>query len=247
MRRLPLLSALLALSACAGEPDDGLNEADAKDEWAEQLCAQATSCGCETGADATACAETSSARFLDWQNEARHAQLEFDAACMQRVLDRLSSFACDAVPMRDEPCDICSVWVGGVAEGQACESDPAPFASRCAQGLNCVAGACVDLCEQGYPTLAEGELCWGDDEPLGLCGPGLYCDYVSTQRCAAAVPLGGSCAADPCDSGAYCAEDETCAPRRAEGEACENDYECETLTCRAQACVAPEALVCGYL
>ncbi len=115
------------------------------------------------------------------------------AACRDQLRD---AGACQDVPFSALPG--CGVLVSGrVQEGGACALD-----HECAGDAFCAAdgGSCPGACARRKPLGAPA----GRD---GECGQGAY---VFDGRCAAPVPLGGSCAPTPfvgyprCADGSYC-------------------------------------------
>ena len=133
----------------------------------------------------------------------------------------------------------------------------------CASGLDCVASTCQDVPDRGQPC------------PMGTCaGAGDHCD-VATRTCVPLAALGQPCSTldgcqrplrcgsgtcrEPaalgqvcspvieCVPGAWCGPGNTCAVRRADGEACAEDLECSSAYCdpfgAAPACAVRP--VCG--
>jgi hypothetical protein len=109
--------------------------------------------------------------------------------------------------------------------GQACR----PFG--CTLGYLCDQGVCVSRPAAGQSCVAIG----GGER---FCfGPGLWCSGYSRGTCTQPPAVGQPCG-EACDGAGYCDPfgTGTCLRRKAAGQVCLNDRECDSGTCSLQVC-----------
>lgn len=116
-------------------------------------------------------------------------------------------------------------------QGENCQpsvDSPKPVLKFCEFGLFCDrnAGTC-------QPLLDVGASCQGDG-----CVPGATCQE---GKCAPKVVAGTACVAPvQCFPAHYCdLTTNTCAPRKAIGESCNSELDCQSEVCTEQKCAAP--------
>lgn len=165
-----------------------------------------------------------------------------------------SSSECAAGPGEEVDCD----------EGKCALSDSPSSLPRGAEGAACI-GSCEGEPGHGYSCThrpdVQGALCWSSDgvycsgetdqcEPLAAVGQA--CSLGSSSgvcvigaRCqdgvCVATANGDACSGssdNTCPAGSTCdSASKTCQPRKANGEACNEDYACASLECRNSRCV----------
>lgn len=81
------------------------------------------------------------------------------------------------------------------------------------------------------PAAKTGEACGGEV----LCREGLYCT-LDTRICAPLPKAGEPCPSLQCDASSFCYTDTLCAPKRANGEACDFDLQCMSESCGWKGC-----------
>ena len=143
------------------------------------------------------------------------------------------------------PNDLCvdgaCTTVNLASAGQPC-GDTANGPVLCGDGGLCINDVCVT------EAVANGQVCRvpdGEDETsrTALCSLGSRCDD-ETSNCVAQGGAGEACDSDnDCADGNYCG-DEVCAAKKANGEVCSQEGECQSEACVAGACVTSVAETC---
>lgn len=233
--------AFAGLITCGGD-DEGITSDNVRVVVAETLCAHADECTC--GSDYDECRSDLISLYADIQRTAEMADLKLDPDCVQTNLDLFTADCSEAPPQ--VACDEaqCNYWYGTVKKGEACEQVTA-YASECEQGLDCVAGKCIDWCSDEPETAGQGETCSVDGDRIALCDAGLACDDLDTGTCLPRPAIGEQCVSFSCESGAYCDFDSNvCMAQVGEGESCSTAVECDTLSCVEGVCGPREPFVC---
>jgi hypothetical protein len=245
----------------------GVPEGDAASSIASLICQLRFQCSCtltpEDGSTEEECVETLSARYAEWQEQARAAGLAYDGACLARKLEQQEARGCQTIADFDrDPAQICamqecSIYHGEVTSGQVCM--PGGRYSECASGLSCFAeiggdeiNRCEKNCSRQYETVVGlGEACMDASmNQIAYCEKGTACHYLQGVCVTPDVQVGGSCANGYCVEGAYCKvgdmDDGVCAALLANGEACANARECASGGCDPSTglCVALTPEIC---
>lgn len=131
-------------------------------------------------------------------------------------------------------------WCDGTCQPRLSEGSACTDSAACERGLFCLDGACA-------PPLQAGDDCAGNEAACDV-SQGLLCVVFDASTVCTLPTLsteGEPCGLTPqyvrfCSAELYCAPDQTCAPRKVEGEACGSAVECAPgLGCAAGACVVP--------
>jgi hypothetical protein len=201
------------------------------------LCTRLTALQCE--AEARCCSAPGrsrdaceSARISGCENDvhldaiAANPVAGFDAAAADEVFAelsrRLSSCDPEVVRWSGSQTGLRTLFKGSVAAGQSCKPAQLVNAQEADQAAALL--SCKD---------AEHTACM----PKSLLGE-WTCSAKSTQ--------GGSClTADNCDADSYCTASAqavfgTCAPRLSNGESCSDAAQCQSFSCGAGTCQAPD-------
>jgi len=109
-----------------------------------------------------------------------------------------------------------SVWVGLVADGQACATDLECASGTCNDGAASCGGTCAPTAPPDPPTVGENETC--DFQAGPRCDDELVC---SEGKCVRLPAENQDCLGAACASGLFCAEGK-CVKERAAGESCTN-------------------------
>jgi hypothetical protein len=256
--RTALLASTMALVSSFGckQEEPTVEAADYPGRMATGYCNAVFSCQCEDYPydNPNECFADLLSSYDTANDAAFLAGLAYDGTCPAQELEYIESLACrGAIPSGPDICvPPCNVWHGGQQAGFACQvlaSSPELGLgwSNCAQGLNCVAGLCVNPCQGGGQILPQiGQPC-----PQGICAAGAMCD--ETMTCVAATPL--PTAGQPCLDGA-CNPDvavcvqaaNTCAALPTTGQPCvEGQCDANSMCNIDSLCVARPALACFLL
>ena len=181
----------------------------------------------------------------DWQRRADDRKLDYDAACLARLVQATSGVKDFATQCGDGSlvtCEQeCQIFFGERELGESCDAIGRRI-STCQQDLACGPdGLCHEFCD--VPTVAtEGQFCGHE---LGLfavrCADGLAC---VGNRCVGGVQPGEPCEDErPCADSSYCG-DGTCSTKLAAGESCSADFACLSGVCEDQRCFDDQPVAC---
>lgn len=251
MTRVSLLSIVLVACTASSAPPAVIDAADAPMAVAAAVCSAEHGCDCPAPAwpDEETCVAAEIQALEDAAAIAADHALAYDGECVARRVQAYDAFACEP-EVAIEPCALsCKAYVGGAAQGEACERLGITVAvDTCAQGLSCEAGVCVPSCEH-EPPLPQGAACAAGIEPLGECEPELYCT-PDTRRCAPRPVAGQPCPHDACAASSWCdrsaADGPTCVAQSSAGAACSVDTQCESERCIEGTCAALPAAACSF-
>lgn len=164
------------------------------------------------------------------------SQLSYSEDCYEHVLSNLHTDVCaDTLSVTT-----CVLATGSGVHGDTCTSVLTPFFSgtTCSEGLQCLAGRCVDEPLLAFVQGEVGDYC----SPYDPCLPTLFC--TPDQRCVERAGRGESClGAGHCraEPGLFCSIEDgmkegQCEPQRPEGEDCSFEEQC-LLECTDESCV----------
>jgi hypothetical protein len=210
------------------------------DAYAAAECAALLACACQTPVYASLdeCIEQRSEQLAALAAVASERGMTWDAGCAQARLDRLTAGCTDDYDNRDYCMgEWCALYVGDKPQGSECdELGRAELLSECAAGAICRGGSCNEYCH----VFEGGELC-GDTFLGAMCPPGTSCIYVDlSSSCGTPPGEGEFCSAvgPSCGAGLVCADDMTCTPKPAIGEACISNACVDAGWCDMGTCVA---------
>jgi hypothetical protein len=247
----PALPLLLLLAACSVKDSYRITEDEAR-EYAEQRCRAAAECCEQAGPD---CVNSTMASLLDLEEQAG-ASLTFSQECVSAGLAWIKTLGCER--SGDLRMPDCLAASGSLEHGASCTylGDLGLVVTPCAEGLQCVAGRCVDFPLPVTHPAQQGEHC----EPFIPCDSGLFCG--ADNRCDTQRALGEACsdvrACSPFGD-VYCAgvasgtgtcvatlgEGEPCGDEFTCGKACDAPGQCEPLNCKDGVCSLSGAAACG--
>jgi hypothetical protein len=161
-----------------------------------------------------------------------------DAVCVAETPRTLPGAGGECNPMDGGPRCQAGLYCDGTSltcqaqsgEGGACADD-----DGCTGGMPCVDG----LCRSWTLATTVGAEC--GEATLTVCDPlsNLACDEAA-GRCVTAPAVGASCASNSmCALGAFCDDASICRAPLANDSACDNDSECQSLTCYDGVCRSP--------
>ena len=225
---------VLPIGACHGEAATG---AEALLGLAGQICDHARVCGCPAENDTDAsCDDTERAMLAAVVDQAMQAGLVFDPTCYELTARIIDGLACGAAfaPTCEQRC---TMFHGGLLEGEPCQPQFDDLRTSCARGLVCADGTCQDPCRVRTPTLD------GPCDDAHPCVAQQYCD-PDMRRCVSLPGSGEACYQGQCDAGAWCdsAGSGLCRALLPLGAACSGHRQCETIYCPAGACEVPPGL-----
>lgn len=268
MRRSSILGLMLLLVPL-GCPDDGgggpIEYDGLVEAQADAICDFFVRCGFATSAELCVGAFGSLTSFpADLDAAIDNGTVQYDSSAASACLEALSGAACeDFLEAFDvEVCD--RVFVGTIADGEACFIDEQCISGQCGSTGPCMMACCEGTCVAPPPEAALGESCAEAD-----CVDGAYCD--ESELCVADRTQGEACPGSfECASGLSCIEGvcdlapgegepcagfqcavpfacdvdtTTCVRMRGEGEACNPDFSiCSIgLTCNSESstCTRP--------
>lgn len=217
-----LAAVSLGLTAC-GDDDGGsggateIALADYDEGYAHSICGKVFAC-CNASeidglfgmalADATACEALLAPRIAAAQpaQEAAIAagQLRYEPAAAATCLATIDALTCAELDDRTPPAACTAVFVGLVADGEACTLE-----ESCAAASSCREGDGGQTC---VAPVGEGAAC--AEAP---CAQGLHCGGQGEQpRCEADLAMGATCRVDSQCASNFCDDDDsTCQPRPA--------------------------------
>lgn len=224
------------MASCGEEQTESPDDRGIR-QYVEAYCEVMFSCDCTERSFSTpaACQDVMYRPLRLGQLAARAAGLSWDEDCLQAHIENVEQTACEKAPLTRQ---WCSYLHGDKVEGEPCTSynSAGTGMNDCAQGLLCF-GRCYNPDDPDPAFLLdEGASCFQQgDGPLGVCGEGLTC-HLDTYRCTRLSELGEACSHPRLCTEGYC-DGGVCVPPKAEGEACNEWYECGSgLLCTEQAC-----------
>ena len=120
------------------------------------------------------------------------------------------------------------------ADGVCIQPNSKTAGSYCWSNAECAAGLrCDEFLEECYAEGAMGDIC----APIVGCAPGLACqdvtDATGTGTCGPLHKATESCAFFfQCEMGNYCHNiDDVCVAAKADGEFCDDDFQCSSFNC----------------
>ncbi|MFY0541063.1 hypothetical protein [Nannocystis pusilla] len=197
---------------------------------AEAVCAKLAACGCSAVPDT--CVADRTAATLAYNEVFLAAGNVFDPVCARRAVlwHEWASCGLDTA----SPCDACRVFVGTLAEGDACERIP-DLVDPCGHDLFCNDGRCTGP----LPMVDEGATCREDGDLVGSCGPDLSCDFFQ-HICVARPTVGEPCRVRQCDTELWCDTSDSatgvCRARLPGGDPCSGEFQCESFVCAQGVC-----------
>lgn len=209
--------------------------------YAETICAQKSTCGCED----FACGGVVAGAFAALVKSGTDAGLAYDEACAAGFLyDFVTARGCSLASNRRDlrlPCPVdCRMFQGTLGEGEPCTQPDADnsfyFLSPCQAPFFCLGGTC-----RSYPAtpLAPGATCFDLNEGLlGNCQDTL-CDSAGSGTCEPILhDPGADCSGDGvCDlQTMFCNDSQTCEAFHPVGAACNTNFECTSVRCAAGTC-----------
>lgn len=219
--------------------------------FAETICAQKDSCGCEVD---FGCVGVFTQSFQAIADFAAANAMNYDAECAGHTLaatvkSRGCALLSEFYAVFDNECwNSCTIFRGDTSTGEACDAKAEysflPFVRVCADpAIPCV-GA-TNTCQEPPATmvLQEGDDCFSPmDGPLGACAEPTLCSFA-TGKCVQPANAGESCAGGvPCAPALWCDAQSVCQPEQPAGAGCSNWTQCASAFCPSDVCEDPAAI-----